>query len=210
MPTVLVLDFDGTVTTHDSGDAVCNRFAPPAWHDIDDQWVRGELSLPEAQKQMWALVRATRNEVDLFVSGLALRPGLDELIAQAARRNVELWLASGGFDFYIEALLGPRLTHFSRRFYNRARFFGDRISVDFSHPEFACRRCAICKGRVCAQARATGARVLFAGDGHSDRCVVGQANEIAAVTGSFLAGHLTEQKVRAREFSRLDELAELF
>ncbi len=210
MPGVLVLDFDGTVTTVDVGDAVCERFAPPEWRDIDQQWVRHEISLPEAQRRMWALARATREEAVAFLDGEAgrLRPGLHSLLDGAAARGVEVWLASGGFDFYIEALLGDALPRFARRFYNRARFDGDRITVEFPHGELACGCCAVCKGRVCDLARAAGGPVAFAGDGHSDRCVIGRADRIAAVRGSTLARFLDERGARHAEFVRLDELPE--
>ncbi|HEV7501173.1 MAG TPA: 2,3-diketo-5-methylthio-1-phosphopentane phosphatase, partial [Vicinamibacteria bacterium] len=59
---MIVLDFDGTVTQKDIGDEVCDRFAPPAWRDIDAAWVRNEISLPDAQRKMWALARAERPE----------------------------------------------------------------------------------------------------------------------------------------------------
>src|SRR5258706_15873139 len=74
MPGVLVLDFDGTVTLADVGDAVCERFADPSWRAIDDQWVRNEISLPEAQRRMWALARATREEAAEFLRGEAGGP----------------------------------------------------------------------------------------------------------------------------------------
>jgi 2-hydroxy-3-keto-5-methylthiopentenyl-1-phosphate phosphatase len=210
MPRVLILDFDGTVTLSDVGDAVCEKFAPSEWRAIDDQWVRHEISLPEAQRRMWALARATREQAAGFLRGEAgrLRPGLEELLEAAAGKGVEVWLASGGFDFYIEQLLGPLLSKFARSYYSRAVFSGDRIAVSFPHGELACDRCAVCKGKVCDLARASGAEVLFAGDGHSDRCVVGRADRVAAVRGSHLERHLAEAGVAARGFERLDELAD--
>src|SRR5205823_2285092 len=102
-------------------------------------------------------------------------------------RGVELWLASGGFDFYIEALLGERLARFERALFNRVRFEEDRLLVEFPHEAMACGRCAVCKGRVCDLARAAGRRVLFAGDGWSDRCVLGRADAVFAVRGGALA-----------------------
>ncbi|MSP59043.1 MAG: hypothetical protein EXR72_01660 [Myxococcales bacterium] len=209
MPRVLVLDFDGTVTNADIGDAVCARFAPPEWRAIDDQWVRHEISLPEAQRRMWALCRATRAQaLDGAREAGELRPGLDALLDGAAARGVDLWLASGGFDFYIEALLGARLDRFARRYYSTARFGGDRISVSFPHADLACDRCAVCKGKVCDLARASGpgTEVLFVGDGHSDRCVIGRADRVAAVRGSHLAKHLEGHGAGFRAFDALDEL----
>jgi 2,3-diketo-5-methylthio-1-phosphopentane phosphatase len=201
------MDFDGTLTDRDVGDALCDRFAPPAWRDIDAAWVRGELSLPEAQRRMWALARATRAEaLDGARAVGHLRHGIDALLDGAAARGVDLWLASGGFDFYIEALLGERLERFGRAFFNRARFDGDRFLVEFPHEALACARCAVCKGRVCDLARRAGRRVLFAGDGYSDRCVLGRADAVFAVRDGQLAKLGHEHGGVAHEFSSLDEL----
>jgi 2,3-diketo-5-methylthio-1-phosphopentane phosphatase len=207
MRSVFVLDFDGTLTTSDVGDDLCDRFAPPSWRDIDAAWVRGELSLPEAQRRMWALARATRDEALGAARDLGrLRPGLDALVAGACARGDELWLASGGFDFYIEGLVGDRLAAFARGYWNRMRFDGDRMVAEFPLEELACARCAVCKGRVCDLARATGARVVFVGDGHSDRCALGRADAVFAVRGSHLAREARERGAPAIEFDRLDEL----
>jgi 2,3-diketo-5-methylthio-1-phosphopentane phosphatase len=203
------LDFDGTVTNKDIGDEVCDRFAPPAWRDIDAQWVRNELSLPEAQRRMWGLARCAPDEARAYaVSVGALRPGLDALVA-AATASGALWLASGGFDFYIEALLDSRLAKFERAFYNRARFVDGKIAVEFPHDGLACGRCAVCKGKVCDQARAIADRVVFIGDGASDRCAIGRADLLCAVRGSLLARACDERGVAYHAFERLDDLCAL-
>src|SRR5687767_4544319 len=95
---VLVLDFDGTVTRKDIGDEMCERFADAQWREIDEKWVRGQLTLPEAQRQMCSLARAERAEAISYARQVgALRPGLDALIDGVRSRGGELWLASGGF-----------------------------------------------------------------------------------------------------------------
>ena len=152
-----MLDFDGTVTQKDIGDEICDRFAPPAWREIDAAWVRNEISLPDAQRKMWGLARAERPEALAYAQQIGhLRPGLDDLLDAARRVGATLWLASGGFDFYIEALLGSRLGAFERSYFNATHFVGGRIEVDFPHRELACGRCAVCKGKVCDAARAGG------------------------------------------------------
>jgi 2-hydroxy-3-keto-5-methylthiopentenyl-1-phosphate phosphatase len=207
MPPVLVLDFDGTLTDVDVGDAVCDRFAPPAWREIDERWVRREISLPEAQRGMWGLVRATRERAIAGARELGrLRPGLEALLDKAEGLGAEIWLASGGFDFYIEALLGDLRGRFARTYYNATRFDGDRLAVEFPHAALACASCAVCKGKVCDLARERGAPVLFVGDGHSDRCVIGRADRVAAVRDSHLARWCREHGVAALEFERLDEV----
>jgi 2-hydroxy-3-keto-5-methylthiopentenyl-1-phosphate phosphatase len=208
----VVLDFDGTVTETDIGDMVCARFAPPAWLEIDQRWVRGELSLQEAQRQMWALCRCQEEEALAYVQEAGrLRAGLDLLLGQAAEARVPVWLASGGFGFYIEALLGPgRLSALQGRWYNHASFLGGGVEVSFPHAALACARCAICKGRVCEQARRTlSGPVAFVGDGYSDRCVLdhGGADRLFAVAGSALHRIATAQGVEVTPFLGLDEVA---
>jgi 2,3-diketo-5-methylthio-1-phosphopentane phosphatase len=207
-PLVIVLDFDGTVTQKDIGDEICDRFAPPAWRDIDAAWLRHEISLPDAQRKMWAMARAERPEALAYAAEIGhLRPGLDALLAAARRAGAELWLASGGFDFYIEALLGPRLSTFERKYFNATRFIDGRIEVDFPHLELACGRCAVCKGKVCELARASGRPTVFIGDGASDRCAIGRADTIFAVRDSLLARACDERGVAYRAFDRFDEVA---
>jgi 2-hydroxy-3-keto-5-methylthiopentenyl-1-phosphate phosphatase len=118
-----------------------------------------------------------------------------------------VWLASGGFDFYIEALLGPRLGVFERRYFNATRFIEGRIEVDFPHAELACGRCAVCKGKVCDLARATGRPTLFIGDGASDRCAIGRADTIFAVRGSLLERVCAERGAECQTFESFEEIA---
>ena len=210
MSVVLVLDFDGTVTEKDVGDEVCDRFAPPEWRDIDAAWVRNEISLPEAQRRMWALARCSREEAVAYSSEVGrVRAGLDRFLDAAAAAGAELWLASGGFDFYIEGILGERLRRFERSFFNRARFVGSRIELEF-HQGLGCDKCAVCKGRVCDLAKAEGKRVIFVGDGASDRCAIGRADAICAVGGSMLARGCEARGVAYRPFEDFQALLALF
>jgi 2-hydroxy-3-keto-5-methylthiopentenyl-1-phosphate phosphatase len=208
---VIVLDFDGTVTEKDIGDGVCDRFAPPAWRDIDAAWLRNEISLPEAQRQMWALTRAERAEALAYAHEIGqLRHGLDTLLTSCVARGHEIWLASGGFDFYIESILGARLERFFRVYCNRAHFSGGRIAVEFPHTAIACARCAVCKGNVCDEARvgSDGAErpVVFIGDGSSDRCAIGRADRLFAVRDSILARTCDERGAAYTPFDNLDEV----
>jgi 2,3-diketo-5-methylthio-1-phosphopentane phosphatase len=204
---VVVLDFDGTVTEKDIGDEVCSRFAPSSWRDIDAQWLRNEISLPEAQRRMWALARCERGQAVSYAQEVGvLRPGLDALLDGVAARGGEIWLASGGFDFYIEALLTDRTPRFARRFFNQTRFVDGGIDVVFPHTELACARCAVCKGRVCDAAHQVASRVIFVGDGASDRCALGRADHLCAVAGSLLAEACQASNQPFISFTRFDDL----
>jgi 2,3-diketo-5-methylthio-1-phosphopentane phosphatase len=185
--TTLIVDFDGTITHLDVGDELCDRFADPRWRELDRLWEEKRISLPDAQVEMWAMVRATPDELAAAARELGtVRAGLDPFLDAAAGR--ELILASGGFDFYIEAILGARLHRFGAVYANHGVPGGGSVVVSFPHrAALGCPLCAVCKGRLCDARRAAGQRVVFVGDGTSDRCAIGRADLLFAVRGSKLA-----------------------
>jgi 2-hydroxy-3-keto-5-methylthiopentenyl-1-phosphate phosphatase len=190
----VVSDFDHTLTTIDVGDALCDRFAPPEWHDIDDRWQRGEVSLPAAQREMWSLLRATPAAVRDFVAAAArLRPGVPEFLDACRARGVPVYVGSGGFDFYVEPLLAPYRAALAGVSCSRGTFDGDRIALEFA-TGLECPTCAVCKGRLCDRVRAAhpGERLVFLGDGASDRCAIGHADLVLAVRGSLLAARCAQ------------------
>lgn len=200
----LILDFDGTLTQVDVGDALCARFAHPSWLDIDRQYARGELSLPEAQRRMWALFAASEAEALAFALEVGvLRPGVDALLRRAEALGYDLRLASGGFEFYIRAILGPeRMARFASIHANGARFVGTAMEPLFAEG-LSCARCAVCKGRV-VERYAPGA--VYVGDGHSDTCALGKAARLFAVRDKHLH---REALARGAEVFPFEDLAEV-
>jgi len=209
LPLIAIIDFDGTVTQKDIGDEVCDRFADPSWKAIDDAWVRNEISLPDAQRQMWALARASREEAVAYAREVGhRRAGLHALLDEVERQGGQAWLASGGFDFYVEALLAEESARFTRRYYNGTDFSEGRIAVSFPHEAMACARCAVCKGKVCDEARTLADRVVFIGDGSSDRCALGRCDALYAVRGGILDRHCKALGADAVRFTDFAEVAE--
>lgn len=202
----LILDFDGTLTLVDVGDALCHQFADPAWLEIDHQYMRGELSLPAAQEKMWALFRAAEPQARAYALEIgALRPGVDALLDRADSLGYALRLASGGFDFYIQAILGPeRLARFASVHCNSARFLAETMQPIFAEG-LGCERCAVCKGRVVDR---YGAQSIFVGDGHSDTCALGRARQVFAVRNRRLHLAAEERGIAVTPFEDLREVAE--
>jgi 2,3-diketo-5-methylthio-1-phosphopentane phosphatase len=205
----LILDFDGTITTVDLGDAVCDRFADERWRAIDAAWERKELSLHEAQRRMWALVSASEAELLSAVDELAvLREGFRGLLDVASARFGRLLVASGGFDLYIDRVLGPLRARFAEVLCNTMRLDGRGVAIGFPHlGTLSCELCAVCKGKVCDRERAAGGRVVFVGDGTSDRCAIGRADVLFAIRGSKLARACEAAGAPYEPFTTFTELA---
>jgi 2,3-diketo-5-methylthio-1-phosphopentane phosphatase len=188
----LICDFDGTLTQVDVGDALCDRFADARWRAIDEQWLRGELSLPEAQRRMWGLVRATPAELVAHAEEVGeLREGAAALLDAAARGALDLVIASGGFDLYIHALLGARRSAARAIYANHLAPGPGRTVRPVFLVGFGCETCAVCKAEIVRRHASAdaGRPVAFCGDGSSDRCAAAVADRVFAVTGGHLARH---------------------
>jgi 2-hydroxy-3-keto-5-methylthiopentenyl-1-phosphate phosphatase len=189
----IVVDFDGTITERDIGNEICDRFAPPAWRDLIEAWRSGALSLPEAQKLIWAQCRASAADILAYTREVgAIRPGFDAFLEDCRARKWPLVLVSGGFDFYIEPLLGARLAAFEAAYVQHGVLEDGGVRVAFPDHGLGCDKLAVCKGKVCARHRG-GDGVVFIGDGASDHCALGEADLILAVRGKRLAGWCAER-----------------
>lgn len=136
-----------------------------------------------------------------------LRAGADLLFEAVRSDRIELVIASGGLDFYIDALLGEHRQLVRDVFCNTLTWTatnGWRFDRPFADP--ACPRCAVCKGRVVRDHLARGRRVAFCGDGRSDRCAIGVACDLFAVRGSEFARNCRESAVEYREFEDYREV----
>lgn len=193
----MVVDFDGTLTLRDVGDEICDRFADPSWRDEERALARREVSMVAAQSRMWPLVRASPDALEAHVRAVGtLRSGAAELLDAGAAGEIDLVLASGGFDFYIEQLLAPWIERhaFRARYANRGRPEAGSVSVSFPHDDLRCAYCAVCKGRV-VQRHREGRPVVFVGDGVTDLCGARVASEVFAIRGGALASLAREEGI---------------
>lgn len=208
MPLTVTLDFDGTCTTRDIGYSICKHFVGDGVRPPVQAWLRGELSLPEAQALIWPQIRASRLEVMSFVSEVAaLRPGLDRVIALCRARGWPLCIASGGFDFYLREILAERFAELNV-ICNRAWFTDAGMAVDFPHADLSCGRCAVCKGLIVDRLKRAGHDTVFIGDGLSDRCAAGRADRLFTIRGCELDEYCRSQSIACEPVDDLNDVAE--
>ena len=192
---LIACDFDGTITERDTLHLIVERFGERGlWDAIVPRLRAGELTVQQAMQLEFDSVRATRDEVvGMVLSEARLRAGFRELVDWSAARGHQLVVLSSGFRTVID----PLLAHWG--------FTG--LDVEGNDARFTRRgctllwadrggRCELC-GRPCKRhdlrARAGSRRVVYVGDGISDRCVSRIADLVFA--RADLASHLAEQGV---------------
>ena len=67
-----IVDFDGTISREDTTDRVLQRFAEPGWEEIEADWVAGKIGSRECMQRQVALLHASPDVFDTFVSSLAI------------------------------------------------------------------------------------------------------------------------------------------
>ena len=173
------IDFDGTIVPCDATDFLFERFADPAWQEIEKHWQSGLIGSRECMTRQVALLRAEPAAFRQALSGLQVDPGFAAFVDQCRRSGIGMTVVSDGFDLVIEQVLrnaGLDLTYYA----NHLQPIGaDRWRVTFPSARSDCR--ALAGNCKCAFTEPYSSSVkVVVGDGRSDFCISGQADLVFA------------------------------
>lgn len=194
-PPRLVLDWDGTVTEEDTLNLLVLEFGDPDAFRRAEEALGRSLTLHEVIALEFETVRAPLAEVvEWLLARARVRPGFREL----ARAHRPL-IVSSGFHELIEPLLAREGVELEVRA-NRVEVtpagwrvrFRDRVA------------CPVC-GEPCKRATLPPDRVVYVGDGYSDRCVALAAERVFARAG--LARYLDASGASYEPFGDLFDVA---
>lgn len=170
-------DFDGTIATDDVTDLVLNRFALPAWRDIEMRWEIGAINSAECMREQVRLIRAERDEIDAFLEQVGIDPGFPDFKKYCDRSGIEVVIVSDGVDHFIRRVLALHGVSCARIIANRLMVTEAGFDLAFPHGRAGCRVAAgVCK---CAVLEGAG-RHIFVGDGRSDFCAARRAAMVFA------------------------------
>jgi 2-hydroxy-3-keto-5-methylthiopentenyl-1-phosphate phosphatase len=187
----VLCDFDGTITNEDIGFNIIKTFAGPGWHEIEDAYQRGEKGSREALLEIFALTRVSRETLQDYVeTHFHVDPQFPAFVEFCRTLEIAVTVLSDGFDFYIDLMFNkfrvdvPYLA-------NTLQVVDCRLHAGFPHSSQNCGSCGNCKVSYARQVRERGSRIIYIGDGHSDKCVSGVADYVFAK--GVLADHCREQ-----------------
>jgi 2-hydroxy-3-keto-5-methylthiopentenyl-1-phosphate phosphatase len=183
MPTFYLCDFDGTVAPSDIGAALFERFAVRGRDEAADalrRWKAGEIGHRELTEIESRCMEASMEEALEFARGHAIDPGFSAFSRAALERGDRVMVASEGYGFYVADQLARAGLHDVPWRANHARIEGRRWIPEFPWADPSCPRCGNCKAQYARARRAAGDRVVFVGDGLSDRCGAAAADVVFA------------------------------
>lgn len=205
---LLVTDFDGTLTRHDFYQLAIQELLP---RDLPDYWGEyraGRLTHFEGLRNYFSHIRKSEAEVREVVGRMALEPDLAECLRELDAAGWDVVVTSAGCSWYIDILLreaGVDLKVYA----NPGRFVEGRgLVMELPPPgPFASRQLGVDKAGVVRHALGQGRRVAFAGDGFPDQEAALLVPADLRFARSDLAAALAEAGQGFIPFDRWSEVA---
>ncbi|MGG5253584.1 2-hydroxy-3-keto-5-methylthiopentenyl-1-phosphate phosphatase [Neobacillus sp. SM06] len=206
---VIFCDFDGTITNNDNIIAIMKKFAPPEWLALKDGVLSQQISVQEGVGKMFALLPSSlKEEIIRFLKETAsIRSGFQEFVRYAEGNGYELFIVSGGIDFFVYPLL-EGLVPPERIYCNGADFSGETIKILWPHEcdEQCDNGCGCCKPSLLRKLTSKEDYKLVIGDSVTDLAISQLADQVIA--RDFLLEKCRELGFPHKEFVTFHDVME--
>ncbi|MBK5289851.1 MAG: HAD-IB family phosphatase [Acidimicrobiia bacterium] len=178
--TAVFLDYDGTISTGDTGVHLLERLGQEGWRAVDAEYIAGEIGSRVCLLDEWDLLPHDEVRLREVAAEVPLDPAVRPLVAALQAAGAEVVIVSDGFGFYIDDQLAdlavPVLTN---------AVDWDRGALEFPNEDrcCACSSCGTCKQAPIKDAKRRGLTTVLVGDGTSDRKAAALADVVYAKDG---------------------------
>ena len=193
-PMLALLDYDGTMTTHECNEVALQPFVGDRWWELEEESYNDRMSHAEVFDRQIGLIEAPRAELIRRLLEVAEpMPGLRDFFTELRARGGECAIVSAGIREAIEAFWEreqlPPMELFASELVGDGPDGGPPYHLEFSAALGDCPRCGprSCKAAILRKLRRPGDVVLVFGDGPSDLCPAREADLV------FARGHLAER-----------------
>jgi len=143
--TLVLVDFDGTITQNDVGTLLFDTFSKKESQKIVSLWLKGEISSKECLERECDLIKISKSELKKFSLSQKIDGKFTVFADLCKREKIKLVILSDGLDFYIKLILEKfgleKLPFYS----NILRFEGERLKPEFPYFDRGCGNCGNCK-----------------------------------------------------------------
>jgi len=181
------VDFDGTITKPDVGDAMFERFGGPKCVEAVEEYRMGSISAVECfRRESAACGEVERRTLDRFLDAQEIDETFISFVAFCKDRELDLTILSDGMDYYLRRIL-------ERHGVGEVKFYANhlelvpvdgsgnvRLEPAFPYTDEICDRCACCKRNHMLTRSADEDVIVYVGEGYSDRCPARYADAVFA------------------------------
>ncbi len=181
----IFVDFDGTITKQDIGNAFFRKFGGAACDKIVEQYRAENLSAVECFNAEAAAAGVfDRSEAEQFLHAQPIDETFAGFVQFCGEHNIDVTVLSDGLDYYILQILGYHGIQGVKVYANHAELVeadtGVRLDLTFPYTDAECSRCACCKRNLMLTNTGEDDLIVYVGEGYSDRCPARYADIVFA------------------------------
>jgi 2,3-diketo-5-methylthio-1-phosphopentane phosphatase len=177
---IVLCDFDGTISKHDVTDAILERFANPEWEEVEKAWAEGLITSRQCMSEQYGMIKADETELTAFLDKVEIDETFLNFLAFCRESGYPVTIVSDGFDFYIQKILARYGVKGIEVFSNHMSYVNGAIVTEFPHTNDECETCGNCKTSIYHSLKKPDNRIVYIGDGWSDRCIAHESDVIFA------------------------------
>ena len=168
----IFVDFDGTITKTDVGEAMFIQFGDEAEaNNIIQRWINKEIT----STQTWQLLCKTitdfnQEAFDRFLDSMDIDQSFKVFVDYCKDNGFEMSILSDGLDYYINRILERENLDYIKKFTNRVDFIDNNLIPAFDYTDEECDKCANCKRNHIISSSSDSDYTIYIGDGWSDTC----------------------------------------
>jgi len=169
------VDFDGTITSKDVGEAIFRKFGHA---EKTDKIIEDLLSDKISSRQCWdelcnSVKFADRKELEDFIDSLDVDPTFVPFVKFCGANEIELIVLSDGFDFYIKRIFSKADLVGIKYYSNKLNVNKDgKLSAQYPHYDSDSPTSANCKKNHIINHSSDYDFTIYIGDGNSDKDAV--------------------------------------
>lgn len=206
MKTLILCDFDGTISIRDMGYDLLNRFSSRDWEAIDRDFCEGKIGSKEAYSRIAKILKGNEKDLLGFIQKHSnIDPYFTSFYQYCRERDIDVKIVSDGLDFYIKTVLEIHYLSEIPFYANHTHFHkGDGMEVSFPYFNEECGLCGTCKKRFVQIHRKAYDSILFIGNGISDRCAAREADFVFAKDSLYT--YCIDQDITCHFFANFHEI----
>lgn len=188
-------DFDGTITKEDTLNKFLRIYADKKWLELEEEWIHGKIGSKECTLEQMKLVPVLdESEMENFIGGIAIDETFPEFIKYVRENDIDFYIVSDGFDFFINTILKNNGIEGIKIFSNHLHVENGKYVCEFPFANPDCIAASgMCKCSIVKKHKNVTKPLLYVGDGISDFCV---SNDLKTI---FAKGKLLEYCKKNKE-----------
>jgi 2,3-diketo-5-methylthio-1-phosphopentane phosphatase len=179
-PLSILVDYDGTISLTDVTEQILAQHVAGVWEDAEASYDAGRMGSRRLMTWEVSLIDADPDLLRATAAAQPHDPGFVPFVRRAQAAAIPVEIVSDGYGFFIEPALQALGVAELPVVTARTVFEGHRATIEFPNGHPTCLVCGTCKRERVLAHRAAGRRVVYIGDGESDRYAAGYSDIVFA------------------------------